>query len=65
MSTVAFGEHFICYDLLMCLMFLYKYFLQFLEGNFALFCSYTLGFRNDFQNILLVIMVSIIKGAAF
>nr|XP_061808551.1 sodium-dependent lysophosphatidylcholine symporter 1-B isoform X3 [Nerophis lumbriciformis] len=27
-----------------------------LEGNFALFCSYTLGFRNDFQNILLVIM---------
>lgn len=30
---------------------------QLLEGNFALFCSYTLGFRNDFQNILLVIMV--------
>ncbi|XP_041823044.1 sodium-dependent lysophosphatidylcholine symporter 1-B [Melanotaenia boesemani] len=29
-----------------------------LEGNFALFCSSTLGFRNDFQNILLVIMVS-------
>ncbi|XP_048849441.1 sodium-dependent lysophosphatidylcholine symporter 1-B [Brienomyrus brachyistius] len=29
-----------------------------LEGNFALFCSYTLGFRNDFQNILLVIMLS-------
>ncbi|XP_034016380.1 sodium-dependent lysophosphatidylcholine symporter 1-B [Thalassophryne amazonica] len=28
------------------------------EGNFALFCSYTLGFRNDFQNILLVIMLS-------
>jgi len=43
----------------------YKYFLQFLEGNFALFCSYTLGFRNDFQNILLVIMVSIIKGSVF
>ena len=30
---------------------------QLLEGNFALFCCYTLGFRNDFQNILLVIMV--------
>ncbi|TWW65377.1 sodium-dependent lysophosphatidylcholine symporter 1-B [Takifugu flavidus] len=29
-----------------------------LEGNFALFCTYTLGFRNDFQNILLVIMFS-------
>uniref|UniRef100_A0AAX7UWI7 Major facilitator superfamily domain containing 2A n=1 Tax=Astatotilapia calliptera TaxID=8154 RepID=A0AAX7UWI7_ASTCA len=29
-----------------------------LEGNFALFCSATLGFRNDFQNILLVIMLS-------
>ncbi|XP_065150629.1 sodium-dependent lysophosphatidylcholine symporter 1-B [Paramisgurnus dabryanus] len=29
-----------------------------LEGNFALFCSYTLGFRDDFQNILLVIMLS-------
>uniref|UniRef100_A0A3Q2TUD4 MFSD2 lysolipid transporter A, lysophospholipid b n=1 Tax=Fundulus heteroclitus TaxID=8078 RepID=A0A3Q2TUD4_FUNHE len=29
-----------------------------LEGNFALFCSYTLGFRDDFQNILLVIMIS-------
>ncbi|MBN3305193.1 NLS1B protein, partial [Amia calva] len=29
-----------------------------LEGNFALFCSYTLGFRNDFQNILLAIMLS-------
>lgn len=32
--------------------------LQLLEGNFALFCSSTLGFRNDFQNILLIIMVS-------
>ncbi|KAB5530876.1 hypothetical protein PHYPO_G00134420 [Pangasianodon hypophthalmus] len=29
-----------------------------LEGNFALFCSYTLGFRDDFQNILLVVMLS-------
>ncbi|XP_037549195.1 sodium-dependent lysophosphatidylcholine symporter 1-B [Nematolebias whitei] len=29
-----------------------------LEGNFALFCSSTLGFRKDFQNILLVIMLS-------
>lgn len=29
-----------------------------LEGNFALFCRSTLGFRNDFQNILLVIMLS-------
>ncbi|KAM9823672.1 sodium-dependent lysophosphatidylcholine symporter 1-B [Neosynchiropus ocellatus] len=29
-----------------------------LEGNFALFCTYTLGFRDDFQNILLVIMLS-------
>ncbi|XP_077092705.1 sodium-dependent lysophosphatidylcholine symporter 1-A [Siphateles boraxobius] len=29
-----------------------------LEGNFALFIKYTLGFREDFQNILLVIMLS-------
>uniref|UniRef100_A0AAY4D981 Sodium-dependent lysophosphatidylcholine symporter 1 n=1 Tax=Denticeps clupeoides TaxID=299321 RepID=A0AAY4D981_9TELE len=29
-----------------------------LEGNFALFCSSTLNFRNDYQNILLVIMLS-------
>lgn len=29
-----------------------------LEGNFALFCTYTLGHRNDFQNLLLVIMLS-------
>ncbi|XP_007902454.1 sodium-dependent lysophosphatidylcholine symporter 1-B [Callorhinchus milii] len=29
-----------------------------LEGNFALYCSYTLGFPKDFQNILLVIMLS-------
>ncbi|XP_053348403.1 sodium-dependent lysophosphatidylcholine symporter 1-B [Clarias gariepinus] len=29
-----------------------------LEGNFALFCSYTLGFRDDFQNVLLVVMFS-------
>ncbi|KAK6327969.1 hypothetical protein J4Q44_G00036150 [Coregonus suidteri] len=29
-----------------------------LEGNYALFCCYTLGFRNDFQNILLVIMLA-------
>uniref|UniRef100_A0A4W6FRN9 MFSD2 lysolipid transporter A, lysophospholipid b n=1 Tax=Lates calcarifer TaxID=8187 RepID=A0A4W6FRN9_LATCA len=29
-----------------------------LEGNFALFCSSTLGFRNNFQNILLAIMLS-------
>ncbi|XP_042357371.1 sodium-dependent lysophosphatidylcholine symporter 1-B-like [Plectropomus leopardus] len=29
-----------------------------LEGNFALFISYALGHRNDFQNILLVIMLS-------
>ncbi|XP_076841874.1 sodium-dependent lysophosphatidylcholine symporter 1-B-like isoform X2 [Brachyhypopomus gauderio] len=29
-----------------------------LEGNFALFITYTLGFRNDFQNILLLIMLS-------
>ncbi|PWA15393.1 hypothetical protein CCH79_00008520 [Gambusia affinis] len=29
-----------------------------LEGNFALFCSATLGFRKDFHNILLVIMFS-------
>uniref|UniRef100_A0A096MGY1 MFSD2 lysolipid transporter A, lysophospholipid b n=1 Tax=Poecilia formosa TaxID=48698 RepID=A0A096MGY1_POEFO len=29
-----------------------------LEGNFALFCSATLGFRKDFHNILLVIMLS-------
>ncbi|XP_065277791.1 sodium-dependent lysophosphatidylcholine symporter 1 isoform X5 [Emys orbicularis] len=30
-----------------------------LEGNFALFCTYTLGFRNEFQNILLAIMSAI------
>ncbi|XP_057197459.1 sodium-dependent lysophosphatidylcholine symporter 1-A [Triplophysa rosa] len=29
-----------------------------LEGNFAVFIKYTLGFRNHFQNILLVIMLS-------
>uniref|UniRef100_A0A8D0GFR8 MFSD2 lysolipid transporter A, lysophospholipid n=1 Tax=Sphenodon punctatus TaxID=8508 RepID=A0A8D0GFR8_SPHPU len=29
-----------------------------LEGNIALFCTYTLGFRNEFQNILLAIMLS-------
>lgn len=34
-------------------------FLQLLEGNFALFITYALGHRNDFQNILLVIMVSV------
>ncbi|XP_016060701.1 PREDICTED: sodium-dependent lysophosphatidylcholine symporter 1 [Miniopterus natalensis] len=28
------------------------------EGNFALFCTYTLGFRNEFQNLLLAIMLS-------
>ncbi|XP_056914263.1 sodium-dependent lysophosphatidylcholine symporter 1-B-like isoform X2 [Takifugu flavidus] len=29
-----------------------------LEGNFALFLTYTLGHRKDYQNILLVIMLS-------
>ncbi|KAK1805009.1 hypothetical protein P4O66_019369 [Electrophorus voltai] len=29
-----------------------------LEGNFALFCCYTLGFRDHFQNVLLVVMLS-------
>ncbi|XP_060727559.1 sodium-dependent lysophosphatidylcholine symporter 1-A isoform X3 [Tachysurus vachellii] len=29
-----------------------------MEGNFALFLTYTLGLRGDFQNILLVIMLS-------
>ncbi|KAF5890671.1 tyrosine--tRNA ligase, cytoplasmic [Clarias magur] len=29
-----------------------------MEGNFALFLTYTLGLRDDFQNILLVIMLS-------
>lgn len=33
--------------------------LQLLEGNFALFITYALGHRKDFQNILLVIMVSV------
>ncbi|XP_006503540.1 sodium-dependent lysophosphatidylcholine symporter 1 isoform X1 [Mus musculus] len=28
------------------------------EGNFALFCTYTLDFRNEFQNLLLAIMLS-------
>lgn len=36
-----------------------------MEGNFALFCTYTLGFRNDFQNILLGIMVSADAGVQF
>ncbi|KAG7281257.1 hypothetical protein CRUP_019782, partial [Coryphaenoides rupestris] len=31
---------------------------QLLEGNFALFLTYALGHRDDFQNILLVIMLS-------
>lgn len=35
------------------------FFLQLLEGNFALFITYALGHRNDYQNILLVIMVSV------
>lgn len=38
--------------------YVYEHFMQLLEGNFALFCIYNLGFRNDFQNVLLVIMVS-------
>ncbi|KAK7905020.1 hypothetical protein WMY93_017627 [Mugilogobius chulae] len=29
-----------------------------IEGNFALFITYALGHRNDFQNLLLVIMLS-------
>uniref|UniRef100_A0AAY3ZTS6 Uncharacterized protein n=1 Tax=Denticeps clupeoides TaxID=299321 RepID=A0AAY3ZTS6_9TELE len=29
-----------------------------LEGNFAMFCTYTLGFREDFHNVLLAIMIS-------
>lgn len=33
--------------------------LQLLEGNFALFLTHALGHRNDYQNILLVIMVSV------
>ena len=32
---------------------------QLVEGNFALFCTYTLGFRNEFQNLLLAIMVRV------
>lgn len=31
---------------------------ELLEGNFALFLTYTMGFRRDFQNILLVVMLS-------
>uniref|UniRef100_A0A674PII7 MFSD2 lysolipid transporter A, lysophospholipid a n=1 Tax=Takifugu rubripes TaxID=31033 RepID=A0A674PII7_TAKRU len=31
---------------------------ELLEGNFALFLTYTLGHRKDYQNILLVIMLS-------
>ena len=31
---------------------------QLMEGNFALFLIYALDHRHDFQNILLVIMVS-------
>lgn len=33
-----------------------------LEGNFAVFIKYTLGFREDFQNILLVIMVRVFSA---
>ncbi|NP_001336751.1 sodium-dependent lysophosphatidylcholine symporter 1 isoform 7 [Homo sapiens] len=29
------------------------------EGNFVLFCTYTLGFRNEFQNLLLAIMSAV------
>lgn len=43
--------------LLMVFLFTSSAFLL-LEGNVALFCSYTLGFKNDVQNILLVIMLS-------
>lgn len=43
--------------LLMVFLFTSSAFLL-LEGNVVLFCSYTLGFKNDFQNILLVIMLS-------
>lgn len=43
--------------LLMVFLFTSSAFLL-LEGNVALFCIYTLGFKNDFQNILLVIMLS-------
>lgn len=43
--------------LLMGLLFTSSAFLL-LEGNVALFCSHTLGFKNDFQNILLVLMLS-------
>ena len=32
-----------------------------MEGNFALFLTYALDHRDDFQNILLVIMVSVIN----
>ena len=32
-----------------------------MEGNFALFLTYALDHREDFQNILLVIMVSVIN----
>lgn len=43
--------------LLMVFLFTSSAFLL-LEGNVALFCSYTLGFKNEVQNILLVIMLS-------
>ncbi|KAM8975292.1 sodium-dependent lysophosphatidylcholine symporter 1 [Pelodytes ibericus] len=35
------------------------------EGNFALFLKYALGFRNDFQNILLVVMLSATLAVPF
>lgn len=35
---------------------------QLVEGNFALFCTYTLDFRNEFQNLLLAIMVRVGSG---
>ncbi|XP_063311493.1 sodium-dependent lysophosphatidylcholine symporter 1 isoform X1 [Pelobates fuscus] len=35
------------------------------EGNFALFLKYALGFRNDFQNILLAVMLSATLAVPF
>lgn len=35
------------------------------EGNFALFLKYAMGFRKDFQNILLVIMLSATVSVPF
>ncbi|XP_041044231.1 major facilitator superfamily domain-containing protein 2B isoform X1 [Carcharodon carcharias] len=39
--------------------------IQLLEGNFALFCTYAVGLRHHFQNIVLTILVSAVMTIPF